>query len=64
MVPVSRAAVELSDFLGLMTNAGRVVDGEAQKTASRQVNLRCVAVSEMSTRPGLRRVVFDEDGSE
>lgn len=62
MIPVSKTGVAITTFSGLFTNQGRLVtDAESAQSTALQVNLRSVAPGEVSSRPGTRRVVFDED---
>lgn len=61
MAPNSKSGVPITDFMGLVTNQGNIATDEAAMTSAKQVNLRCVATGEISTRPGLRPVEFDED---
>jgi len=60
MTPTTRATVVIDDFLGLASNTGRLAVEQTAMVAAVQVNLRSVAMNEMSTRPGLRRVTYDE----
>ena len=63
MQPVSKSGTVFSDFNGLVTNMGRIPSaGEMNSDA--QVNLMSIAPSEITSRPGLRRVMFDEDADE
>jgi len=60
MAPNTRANITIDDFLGMATNTGRLAVEQTAMVAAVQVNLRSVAMNEMSTRPGLRRVTYDE----
>lgn len=59
--PVSRSGVPITDFMGLMTNGGRIASAEDAMMAEAQINLTCTAPMELASRPGLRLVTFDEE---
>ena len=59
--PVSRATVQVRDWPGLVTNTGPMAGGDAG-TAVEQTNLRANVPGELSARPGLRAVAFDDEG--
>ena len=61
MQPVSRSGLPITDFVGLVTNTGRVATDDDVMAAEIQVNLVGTSKSEIASRPGLRPVVFDED---
>ncbi len=61
MQPVSKAGLPITDFVGLVTNTGRIATEDDVMAAEAQVNLAATSKSEVSTRPGLRPVIFDED---
>lgn len=61
MLPVGRAGTSITQFGGLATNVGPIVSGDDAMTAAVQINLTCVRNGELSTRPGLQVVTFDED---
>ncbi len=56
-VKTPRAAVQITDFLGLINNQdSRDIPPGA---ADEQVNAMCVKASELQVRGGLRQVIFD-----
>lgn len=61
MAPTSRASIMILDFLGLVSATGRMASDQAAMTAASQINLTCIAPDELTCRPGLRPVTFDED---
>ena len=61
MNPVSRSGTPITDFLGLISNQGRIASDQGAMTALVLENLGCIAPGVMTTRPGLRPVVYDED---
>lgn len=61
MAPVSRTGTTITEFGGLATNVGPVVTGDAAMTAANQINLTCVRAGELAVRPGLQKIIFDED---
>lgn len=61
MAPVSRQGVPVLDFMGLVTNVGRIATEQTAMASSALINLTALAPGELSTRPGLRPVSFDED---
>lgn len=63
VAPITRGGVIVTDFQGLVSNAGRMAEG-AGNASSKQVNLVCVSIGEISSRPGIRPVTFDEDEDE
>lgn len=63
MSPITRGGVIITDFQGLVSNAGRMAEGSGN-ASSKQVNLTCISIGEINTRPGLRPVTFDEDSDE
>lgn len=61
MQPTSRQGVQISDFIGLITNVGTIASDAAVQAAAVQVNLVCTRPAEVATRPGLRKVSFDDE---
>lgn len=61
MAPQAKNGVVIADFIGLVTNIGAIANDEAVQAASVQENLVCTRPAEVSTRPGLRRVSFDDE---
>lgn len=61
MAPVSKAGILINDFQGLVTNTGPTASGEEAQNAAVQLNLVSYGPGEMTARPGLKPVRFDED---
>lgn len=59
--PVSRANAVVRDFAGLVTNAGPVAVDPNQGAMAELVNLSPARQGELTTRPGLRPVSFDDE---
>lgn len=47
--------------MGLVSNVGRIATEQTAMASSALINLTAVAPGELSTRPGLRPIRFDED---
>ena len=58
--PIDRSIVQISDWPGLQPNTGPMA-GSAPGSAVEIVNLRVSVPGEIASRPGIRRVRFDEE---
>lgn len=58
--PIDRSTIQISDWPGLQTNTGPMAGADPGGTVE-QVNLRAIVVGELAARPGIRRVLFDEE---
>lgn len=59
MTPVSRATIQVQDWLGLQTNVGP--SSSTPGAVVELVNLRVIVTGELAAREGIRRVEFDEE---
>lgn len=61
MQPAAKGGIPITDFAGLVTNTGAIATDAVAQAAFRQVNICCTSTGEITSRPGLRPCVFDED---
>lgn len=60
--PISQATVQVADWPGLFTNTGPMAGDAPPGNAVEQVNLVVNVPGQLAARPGLRRVLFDDEG--
>lgn len=61
MKPDPKGVAAIMDWPGLFTNSGPSAGGRPPGTAEMQTNLQCVREGELTTRPGLQPVQFDDE---
>ena len=61
MTPQPKAVAAITDWPGLYTNSGPSSGGRPPGTAEVQQNLQSTRPGELSTRPGLQPVRFDDE---